>query len=284
MNFQNDYNSFYTSYYNKIEKLVKHFLVAEKSKSKKVDIVLNSLTEYLFSTIPNRFEVVGNENLKKLLQLFEKRNTLYESNQINLIFTNDIKRMFDSIDPLKLPAKYNLKKLVIEIAIVTAINDIAYLLNLNRSLFVLFYHLNDFSMFEVKQYKEMSIEDTPLYLELIVRVYPDYLTTRENSGFLIPNDEQEENTKPYSLPFAIALLNAIGFFELEKIKNLTPSSLAKIIAIIQQKDPSNKTTIRSISGNIRVLNPNNKEDNFKYTSHKHVEKVKTLLNEIKLGE
>ena len=72
---------------------------------------------------------------------------------------------------------------------------------------------------------------------------------------------------------------------MDKIKNLSPTSLAKIIAIIQSKDPNNKTTNRAISGNIRVLNPDNKEDGFKYTSHKHAEKVKALLeNNIHLYE
>ncbi len=79
------------------------------------------------------------------------------------------------------------------------------------------------------------------------------------------------------------MLQEVGFFELEKIKILTPMALAKIIAILQVKDPNNKTTNRAIRGNVAVLNQKNKKDGLKYTSHLHTNKVKSLLNEIRLG-
>ena len=177
---------------------------------------------------------------------------------------------------------FTFRKLLIEIAILNALNEINRLLLLNRNLFNLFYLLDDFTDFEIKDYVGLSIEDTDIYKSLNRQLNPDYYTNiiYEDVDF----DEPEKvNEKGYSLPIAIALLNEIGFFELEKIKNLSPTSLAKIIAIIQLKDPNNKTANRAISGNIRVLNPDNKEDGFKYTSHKHAEKVKVLLNEIKQG-
>ncbi len=283
MNYQQENDSFYTAYYIKIVRLIKHFLIAEKSKCRNVNVVFNGLTNNMLSTISNRFKVVENEHLKKLLLLFEKRNALYENNQINLIFTNDIKSEFDNIETSKLPVNYTLKKLVKEIAIVTAINDIVYLLNLNRSLFILFYHANDFSKFEIKDYKGIPVEETPLYIELNKIVNPQHYANHEDDYF-ISEHEKEENSKPYSLPFVIAILNEIGFFELEKIKNFSATNLARLFSVIQQNDVNDKNRIRSISGNIRVLNPDNKEDGFKYTSHKNIEKARILLSEIKLGE
>lgn len=88
----------------------------------------------------------------------------------------------------------------------------------------------------------------------------------------------EKNLKT---PIAIAMLNEIGFFELDSLKSLTDSKIAQIISIIQQKDPNDKSLNRRISGNIRVLDPNKKEDGLRYTSHKLSEKVKKILNEIK---
>jgi hypothetical protein len=70
---------------------------------------------------------------------------------------------------------------------------------------------------------------------------------------------------------------------LESIKRLTPINQAKIIAIIQTKNPNDLNINRAISGNVRVLNPDNKENEFKYTSYKHSQKVKEVLNLIKQG-
>lgn len=86
-----------------------------------------------------------------------------------------------------------------------------------------------------------------------------------------------------SLPKAIAMLNEIGFFDLDKIKKLEPAAIIKIIAIIQVKDPNNLTVKRAIGGNLRVLDPDSLENNSKYTTHKNIEKIKSLYIEIKKG-
>ena len=280
MNYQQEYASFYNVYYLRIEKLVKNYFIAEKAKKKNINLVDNQLSEFLANNALAQFEVVKYPELNKLLQLFEKRHKLYVEDHINLIFSNEIKTGFNTINPTELPSNYTFKKLLMEIAIIIAIEDIGYILNLNRSLFYLFYNSNDFSSFEIKEYKGLDVEETPIYVQLNKRMNPSHYVDETGLGGF-SEDVEETMDKSYSLPIAIALLDEIGFFELEKIKNLSPTSLAKLIAIIQLKDPSNKTTNRAISGNIRVLNPDNKEDGFKYTSHKHAEKVKSILNEIK---
>ncbi|MCL9805860.1 hypothetical protein NAT51_10025 [Flavobacterium amniphilum] len=282
MNYQQEYDSIYNSYYLKIEKLIKHHLIAEKAKKRNVNLVHNELNQFLYNNTPSKFEVNNNPALKNLLQLFEARFKLYGEDYINLIFSNEIKTGFNAIQPVELPSGYTIKKLLMEIAIISAIEEVCRLLSINNSLFYLFYNSNDFSRFEIKEYKGMEIDETPIYIELNRRLNPNHYTVETGlDGYF---EEIEETTnKTYSLPIAIALLNEVGFFELEKIKNLSPTSLAKIIAIIQLKDPSDKNTNRAISGNVRVLNPDNKENNFKYTSHKHAEKVKSILNEIKQG-
>lgn len=94
---------------------------------------------------------------------------------------------------------------------------------------------------------------------------------------------EEIEFKNPSLPKAIAMLYEVGFFELEKIKKLTPKAIIQIIATIQVKDPNNPTVKRAIGGNLRVLDPDSLEDNSKYTTHKNLEKIKSLYNEIKKG-
>ncbi|WP_445452471.1 hypothetical protein [Flavobacterium sp. 25HG05S-40] len=282
MNYEKEYQYFYNRYYSKSEKLIKQLLITEKIKGRNVDIVYNKLGHYLTTEFPTKILATTNPKLKDLLQLFEKRFKYYEVNEISSIFTYEIKTSFNKIEVSELPVGYTIRKLLIEIAILNILDEISRLLLVNRSLFNRFYQLDDFTDFEIKDYKGLSVEDTSIYRVLNEKLYPDSYTNTDYEDFDFEEPEKA-NEKGYSLPVVIALLNEIGFFELEKIKNLSPTSLAKIIAIIQLKDPNNKTTNRAISGNIRVLNPDNKEDGFKYTSHKHAEKVKAVLNEIKQG-
>lgn len=95
------------------------------------------------------------------------------------------------------------------------------------------------------------------------------------------DDLNNINIDNLKLPTAIAMLNEIGFFKLDSLKRLSDSKIARIISIIQEKNPNDKSLNRRISGNIRVLDPNKIEDGLKYTSHLHSEKVKKILNEIK---
>lgn len=283
MNYEQEYLYFCNKYYSITEKIIKQFLITEKSKKRNATLVYNELEEHLSNKTTTIFTGVKYPSLEILLQLFNNRHKYYEADDINSIFANEIKMCFEKVDSLELlPPHYTLRKLLIEIAILDALNEINRLLRLNRNLFNLFYLLDDFTDFEIKDYKSLSLEDTPIYRLLNEKLNPNFYTNTNYEDFDFDEPEKIEE-KSYSLPIVIALLNEIGFFELEKIKNLSPTSLAKIIAIIQSKDLNNKTTNRAISGNIRVLNPNNKEDGFKYTSHKHAQKVKALLNEIKQG-
>ena len=289
MNNKQEYEYFYNKYYSHFEKLIKRFLIVEKNKKKNGNFVYNELVNYLSIAFHNKIDLTTNLNLKNFLSIFEKGIIKYEDDQINLVFENEIKPNFDKIGLSVLPLSYTIRKLLIEIALVNIANEISRLLQSNRNLFNLFYAIGEFKEFEIKEYAGLSVEDTEIFKSLNQQLYPDYYTNR-----ILQNDTDEDkfyenNTKPnksktHDLPISIAMLYEIGFFELEKIKNLSPNNQAKIIAFIQQKDIENSNIQRAISGNIRVLFPDsNKEDGLRYTSHKHLEKVKLLLNTIKLG-
>jgi hypothetical protein len=283
MSYKQEYEYFYNKYYYHFERLVKSFLLAKKNKKENKIRVFNELRNYLSVEFLNKISLTTNPYLKNYLSIFEKRSTFYEEDAINLIFVNKIKPSFDKVELTNLPVDYTLRKLLIEIALVNITNEISRLLQSNSNLFYLFYQLDDFTDFEIKDYVGISVEDTAIYKSLNVRLYPDFYTNRIFEDAIDQEDLQNANFVGHSLPIVVALLNEIGFFELDKIKNLSPNNQAKIIALLQQKDSNDKNLIRSISGNIRVLSPDNKEDNFKYTSHKHSDRVKAVLNDIKLG-
>lgn len=82
----------------------------------------------------------------------------------------------------------------------------------------------------------------------------------------------DTNTKKKSLPYQIALLNEVGFFELEYFKKLTQKKVNEITSKILNTQP------RSVSGNISALQDKN-IGHQKYTSYKHIESVKKYLNQ-----
>ena len=77
-----------------------------------------------------------------------------------------------------------------------------------------------------------------------------------------------------SISYKIALLNEIGFFQLDSIKNLTKENQIEIVQKLLGG------TTRYIKGNINILGDASNEDGLKYTSHKHIEGVKKYLRKL----
>jgi len=85
------------------------------------------------------------------------------------------------------------------------------------------------------------------------------------------------NHKALSIPKQIALLDATGFFNLEKVKQLTSDRLYQLVAMTIGKDPQDKSHIRAIRGNIQALKPDSSENRLKYTSGTHLAYFKKIL-------
>ena len=169
MNYEQEYQYFFNKYYSKSEKLIKQFLIIEKSKKRNANLVYNELEKYLSNKTVTIFAGVKYPSLEGLLLLFNNRHKNYEADEINLIFANEIKTGFEKIDILELlPPYYTLRKLLMEIAILNALNEINRLLLLNRNLFNLFYLLDDFTDFEIKDYVGFSIEDTDIFISACI--------------------------------------------------------------------------------------------------------------------
>ncbi len=84
-----------------------------------------------------------------------------------------------------------------------------------------------------------------------------------------------------SLPKSIALLNEIGFFKLDYYKNLETLKMKhKLVVLVLDIDYKNKNVLRSIEGNINVLDKNSLEDRKKFTSETHSEKIKKIISEV----
>jgi hypothetical protein len=124
---------------------------------------------------------------------------------------------------------------------------------------------NKLSLFLEELKERKRILDTERKVNLIL----ENLNT-ENQTILSDSEEKE---KP--LPYKIALLQELGFFELDKIKKLTKENKFKVI----QKLTGG--THRTIKGNVNVLNYDSNEDRAKYTSNNYTDEVKNYLDKLK---
>lgn len=236
---------------------------------------------------------------------FESKNYTINIDFINEVYSEIIKRfenknlknIKESINTLSL--RYNFikeekeKNLFIEEINKTAVKE--YTDKLNNKIFQDF-HLQKETNANFKEdvirkhliYDISNLSDYIFGLDNLqhfssISTYYSFLRTTDIINFcnkhILESEIEPLDIDAISLPKSIALLNEIGFFELEKIKKLSLKNQAIIISIIQLKD-INSSNIRAISGNIRVLDPNYNEDGLKYTAHKWEELSKDILNKI----
>lgn len=176
MNYEKIYEDFYSKYYTKTESLIKSFLIQRKSQKKTFGITLNEVNIYLNDVNINNHNLYKNENLKKLHQIFGKRYSIYEIDQVQEVFANEIKTAFNKIDISELPKDYTYTKLIKETAIIEVVNEISRLLSINSQLLEMFYKLNEFNEFEIRYHRNISIENYPVYKRMHFKLCPEYYT------------------------------------------------------------------------------------------------------------
>ena len=170
MNYEKIYQDFYSKYYSKAEILIKNFLIKRHSEKRIFNNSINEVMFYLDKNFRNRFITYNNESL---YQTFLESRRFYSIDVIQEVFNNEVKAEFDKINILELPANYNYSKLIKEIALIAVENDIRRLLSKNYNLLDMFYKLNKFDEFEIKEYKGLYLEDTQIFIKLHSELYPE---------------------------------------------------------------------------------------------------------------
>ena len=188
MDYENIYEHFYSKYYTKAEFLIKSFLIKRKSQKKTFGITINEVNYYFSNDIINNHNLYKNENLQKLHQIFCKRYSIYEIDQVQEIFANDIKNGFDKINTSELPTDYSYIKFIKETAIIEVANEISRLVSNNSQLLEMFYKSNEFNEFEIRYHKNLSLEDYPIYKKLHSKLYPEYYTHFTKNDEFVAND------------------------------------------------------------------------------------------------
>lgn len=284
MEYNLEYLSKYNQYFENFESAIKLQLINGKEQSLKLGVVCNDLKMHYSNTRIDNLEITKNEKLASLFKIYKSNLDNYENDEINLTLKNHIVAEFNILTSSDLPIEYSIKNFISEIADFYASKEIYRLLSINNKILEMFYELNDFTDFELRDYRGLTIENYPIYKKLYLLLNPTINPASSLNKSLSIDDNEIDIKKP-SLPFAITLLEEIGFFKLEKLKGLSPQQLAKLIALIQIKSPNDKNLLRSISGNIRMVSGGS-DNPSKYTanSDKNINLVRKLFNEIKNGE
>lgn len=174
MDYEKIYQDFYSKYYDKAEFLIKQFLIKKQSQNKIFFTVLNEVSHYFNDYSINKCLVSKNENLKKLHLIFDNRYRIYATNQIQGIFSDEIKTGFNKLKISELPKDYNYILFIKEIALLEVLNEISRLLSNNARLLEMMYKLNEFEDFEIRTHENLALEDYPIYKNLFLKLHPNY--------------------------------------------------------------------------------------------------------------
>ncbi len=124
---------------------------------------------------------------------------------------------------------------------------------------------------QIKNETDISDNERAKYLNYRNYFRDKEKTLTDKSSIIVQSNEENEPTIPYK----IALLSELGFFELEKIKKISKENQYKVIQKLIGGTP------RTIKGNVLVLNEKSKEDRSKYTSNNYNEDVINYLDRLK---
>lgn len=115
----------------------------------------------------------------------------------------------------------------------------------------------------------------------IVSNYYSYIRTKRTLLFLNSiGTIDETGISKLTRPKFIAMLNELGFFKWQSIKDLTNDQKAKVILALLGQDYNTKGAIHNVVKNFQALNPKSELRPDKFTAQIHMEDVKKILNEI----
>ncbi|MEO8235763.1 MAG: hypothetical protein ABI549_10150 [Flavobacterium sp.] len=187
MDYEKIYQDFYSKYYDKAEFLIKQFLIKRQSQNRIASNTINEVTRYLNDYSVNKCFISKNESLKELYRIFDNRYRVYETNQVHEIFSNEIKTDFDTLDLSEFSKNYNYTLFIKEVALLEVLKEISRLVSNNFRLLERIYKKNEFDEFEIREHKNLDLEDYPIYKKLFLESYPKNETSFiENENIITP--------------------------------------------------------------------------------------------------
>ena len=184
MDYTKIYQDTYTEYYNKTEDLIKLYLIKAKKKKINFGHAFNEIRLHLDRKYTRDKVFQNNSNLINLHLIFLTRNRIYEADQTQEIFANQILKGFAKIPESAIPKTYTYSSLIKDIALVEVIVEILRLLTNNSSLLHMFYKLNNFEEFEIREHDNLLLEQYPIYKKMNLALNPTYLENLRSNNDL----------------------------------------------------------------------------------------------------
>lgn len=232
MDYEKTYTDFYSRYYDKMEFIIKKYLIINYNNKKSFNKIFNELSIKVVDYKETKYKhILEDKTLNDLYKTFLNKNEIYFTDAINEIFSNEIKKEFELLTKSDKSITYSFRNLIIDFAILDVISEIKRLLSNNSRIIELAYELNRFDLFEIRYYAGISIENYPVYLLLSDIKYPKenidknlinqnlYLGQPSNSkanslfDFLVENYRPNEKTN-------IKFINILHFLKKDVDKNI----------------------------------------------------------------
>lgn len=243
-------------------------IIADKDKS------LDSLHPYYRKPLLIRLASCLDLPFYAYYQTFEGKNSEYikeieivdpiERQEVFSVGMAMIKFMHTQYkEPVKIPTAYKLietEGLILISVLPTLTKKIKVLRGL---IHYVYYRENNAKNPRIKN----VFHDVRLNLTVKLQSFETLLSTKNK-------EQDQKKEKQNDLPYKIALLKEIGFFDLPLLKNLNATKQREVVKqLIGGSD-------RQIKGNINVLNRDSLEDRLRYTSFAYEDEVKKFVSNL----
>lgn len=228
MDYKNIYEDFYNKIYlNRVQE-IKLELIRAKSESRAFIPSLNKIIKNTEVHVKQNY-IYSNIILVKLEIIFKENLIEYDENSIELSLKNDVYPEYLKLNEDSLPLNYSFQKFIGDLGSLHALIEANRLFSNNNSLFKMMFQLNNFTDFEIIDYK-MTLEDTPIFKKLHKIIYPNYYEYHpENKSMAVedPNNNSKKKSKEINEE-KILKFNISKFSEDERIFLLHVNYYSKI--------------------------------------------------------
>ena len=229
IDYEKIYVDSYSEYYCKAETLIKKFLMKRKSEEMGFGKTSQKAKEYLTAKQKDKYNLLENRKLIEIYELFGTRYQEYEVNHIQNIFAKKIKIAFENIETSKLPLNYSYSKLIKEIAVIEVLKEISRLMTNNNRLLELFYDLNMFDEFEIREHRNISLENYPIYKKLNMIKYPNYYNSYSENEIFEQDKYEEIDLSNSPATEKIIFLQKLGVIDFLRTKQPFSTSINSLL-------------------------------------------------------
>ena len=152
MEYKSSYDNSYDKTYDEVERKFKEALIRSKTESRTFNFTLNAIINNDRELI-NKSVIKSNSSLSLLEATYQKSLSIYSENAVELALKNDIYPEYIKLNVDDLPSNYSFQNFVFDLGALYGLMEVDRLFSNHSRLFEMMFKLNDFTDFEIKEYK-----------------------------------------------------------------------------------------------------------------------------------